>query len=597
MADAGSGSQAGIGDEAREGLPGEVRDGMRISWDVPIPMDDGVVLRADLYRPVEDGGFPVILSYGPYAKGLSFQEGYRPQWEKMVGDHPEVVVGSTGRYQSWEVVDPERWVPHGYACLRIDSRGAGRSPGFLDPRSSRERQDVHDCVEWAGVQLWSNGRVGMCGISYYAINQWATAGLAPAHLCALVPWEGAGDCYRDQNYHGGIRCEFAGNWFHRQVRTVQHGLGDRGARSAVTGLPVAGPETLGEEELAANRADYAGQIGEHPLDDEWHRARSADWSKVKVPFLSAANWGGHALHARGNFEAFGRAASEQRWLEVHGESHWAPFYTDYALDLQRRFLDHFLKGEDNGWDRQPAVLLNVRHPGERFVARKEREWPLARTVWTRTYLDAAGGTLAGRPPAEEASVEYEGLGDGASFSMAPFDAETEITGPLAVKLFVSSSTTDADLFLVVRLFDASGDEVTFQGALDPNTPIAQGWLRASHRRLDPELSLPYRPFHTHDRLEPLTPGQVYELDVEIWPTCIVAPAGHRLVLTVRGKDYEYEGELSEFAKSFYYASRGVGPFTHADPVDRPEETFGGTVTVHTGGPCQSYLLLPVIPEA
>ena len=171
----------------------------------------------------------------------------------------------------------------------------------------------------------------------------------------------------------------------------------------------------------------------------------------------------------------------------------------------------------------------------------------------------------------------------------------EITGPMAAKLFVSSSTRDADLFLVVRLFDPSGREETFFGSTDPNTPIANGWLRASHRRLDPARTLPYRPYHPHDRVEPLTPGEVYECDVEIVPSCIVVPAGWRLALSVRGKDYEYEGELGEFGKKFVYGTRGTGGMTHNDPDNRPADVFGGKVTLHAGGERGSYLLLPVIP--
>src|SRR4030042_2960767 len=113
----------------------EVRDGMRITWHQPIAMDDGIVLRADVFRPIEDGQYPVILTYGIYAKGLSYQEGYPQQWQKMGEEHPEILVGSTNKYQNWEVTDPERWISHGYAVVRIDSRGAGWSPGFMQVNS------------------------------------------------------------------------------------------------------------------------------------------------------------------------------------------------------------------------------------------------------------------------------------------------------------------------------------------------------------------------------------------------------------------------------------------------------------------------------
>lgn len=168
----------------------EVRDGMYIDWDVSITMDDGVELKADVFRPDDERRYPVLLSYGPYAKGLSFQEGYPDQWRRMTSAYPDVAEGSTNKYQAWEVVDPEKWVPEGYACVRVDSRGAGRSPGVIDHFSPRETRDLYECIEWAGTQPWSTGKVGLAGISYYAINQWQVAALNPPHLAAICPWEG-----------------------------------------------------------------------------------------------------------------------------------------------------------------------------------------------------------------------------------------------------------------------------------------------------------------------------------------------------------------------------------------------------------------------
>ena len=475
---------------------GEAGADMLIQWDVEIPMDDGIAMRADVFRPAGDEPCPVILSYGPYAKGLAFQEGYADQWRIMAAGHPDVEAGSSNRYQNWEVADPEKWVPDGYACVRVDSRGAGRSPGRLDPLSPRETKDLHDCIEWAGTRPWSNGKVGLAGISYYAINQWVVAAMQPPHLAAICPWEGAADWYRDMTHHGGILCTFFPNWFDKQVLVVQHGLGDRGAVSPTTGELVAGPETLSDEQLAANRAPFGDEIRAHALDDDYHRERSPDWSKVTVPMLSCANWGGQGLHARGNFEGYVRAASEQKWLEVHGLEHWTEFYTAYGVALQQRFFAAFLKGDDAGWRDQPAVQLQVRrHDG--FVPRGEHEWPLARTRWTRMHLDAADGTLGAAPPAARSAVGYEALGDGVTFVGPPLERDLEITGPVAARLSVSSSTDDADLFVVLRAFDPDGQELVFQGALDPHTPIAQGWLRASHRALDPELSEEHRPYHTH----------------------------------------------------------------------------------------------------
>src|SRR6267142_2055413 len=146
--------------QARDAQAGsEIRDGMKIDWDVPVPMDDGIILRADVFRPVSEGRYPVLLTYGPYAKGLAFQEGYPDAWQTMAQEHPDVPAGSTNLYQNWEVVDPEKWVPHGYACVRVDSRGCGRSPGYVDPFSPRETRDFSACIAWAGEQPWSSGVV------------------------------------------------------------------------------------------------------------------------------------------------------------------------------------------------------------------------------------------------------------------------------------------------------------------------------------------------------------------------------------------------------------------------------------------------------
>ena len=573
----------------------QVRAGMRITWQAPIRLRDGITLRADVFRPVDESlRLPVIISHGVYAKGLSYQEGYPLQWNKMVQDHPDILEGSTNQYQNWEVTDPERWVPHGYVVVRVDSRGSGWSEGVLDPMTPLETEDFCQSIEWAASQSWCNGVVGVLGISYYANMAWRVAERQPKGLKAIIPWEGFIDMYRDPSYHGGILNEFPKKWAAIQAVTVQYGLGSRARKHPVTGQSIAGPVDLDDEQLARSRRDMYEQMLDQPLDNAWWRGRSPDPTRITMPFLSAANWGGMGIHPRGNFSGFTDSPAPQKWLEVHGDTHWSLFSAGYGLDLQKRFFDHFLKGEDNGWERTPPVLLNVRHADGRFEQRAEHEWPLARTQWTKFYLEARTGTLSPELPAA-AAASYVTTGRGLTFRTAPMEVQTEITGPIVAKLFIESSTADADLFLAVQVLDPSGKELTFQGALDPNTPIALGWLRASHRPLDVARSRPWQPHHPHDRVEPLTPGEVVELDIEILPTSIVLPAGWSVALQVRGRDYEYEGEVADFGQQFYYATRGTGGMTHNDPRDRPPEVFGGTVTLHTGGKHPSYLTLPVVP--
>ncbi|VTU15116.1 Cocaine esterase [Variovorax sp. PBL-H6] len=568
----------------------ENRDAMLIDRDVPIEANDGLVLRADVFRPPEPGRYPVLLTYGPYAKGLAFQEGYPSSWNRMILDHPDVAYGSSNKHQSWEVVDPEKWVPHGYVCIRVDSRGCGRSPGFVDHFSPRETQDYFECIEWAAAQAWSNGRIGLSGVSYFGMNQWQVASLQPPHLAAMCIWEGASDFYRDASHHGGIVSTFWANWYDIQVKSVQNGLGDRGPVSRVTGETVCGPQTLGNEELQRNRCDFGEDILQHPLDDPWHRDRSAKWENIKTPFLSAGNWGGQGLHLRGNVEGFVRSASEQKWLEMHGLEHWTHFYTDYGIAIQRAFFDHFLKGQDNGWDKRPRVQLQVRSI-EGFQERFEEAWPIPRTQWKRMHADLSSHALIDAAPGQrQTPLEFDALGDGITFISPPAQEECEITGPLSASLRISSTTTDADIFLVLRVFTPDMREVTFQGAIDPHTPIAQGWLRASHRKLDRKLSTDYRPYHSHDELQPLEPGVPVDLEVEILPTSIVVPAGYRIGFTIRGRDYEFAASTGARLGHFKNELKGCGPFLHDEPRDRPKKTVGGSVTVHSAS-----VLLPTIP--
>jgi putative CocE/NonD family hydrolase len=204
-------------------------------------------------------------------------------------------------------------------------------------------------------------------------------------------------------------------------------------------------------------------------------------------------------------------------------------------------------------------------------------------------LDAAAGALGWDEAQASSSAGFEALDNSVRFLSDELPETTEITGPLALKLFVSSSTSDADLFVTLLAFAPDGREVTFQGTVDPKTPLAQGWLRASHRKLCPHRSLPYRPFHTHDEKWPLIPDEIYELDIEIWPTCIVLPPGYRLALDIRGTDFARPLVAGEGPH------RGSGPWLHDDPIDRNPLIFGGRTTIHTGAAYPSHLLLPMIP--
>ena len=280
---------------------------------------------------------------------------------------------------------------------------------------------------------------------------------------------------------------------------------------------------------------------------------------------------------------------------MHGLEHWTHFYTDYGVALQKRFFAHFLKGEDNGWDKEQPVRLQIRHP-KGFVERQESSWPIDRTIWQKMYLQDNGQLKETNLSKTASSIAFAAQGDGLSFLSEPLQQETEITGPLALKLLASSDTSDADIFAVLKAYTPDLREITFAGAIDPHTPIAQGWLRASHRELDEALSKPYRPYHKHQKRQMLKPGEKVELDIELWPTSIVLPAGYRLGLSIRGKDYVFAEKTGLKLSNFKNELLGCGPFLHNEPRDRIPSLYSGNTTIHFDPNQPSYLVLPVIPR-
>ena len=542
--------------------------------DVDVPMRDGARLKADVFRPQDGGKYPAILNMGPYQK------------DKLWTPPPNLEE-KPNPYMNWEAVNPEWWVPQGYAAVRVDSRGSGKSPGQYEPWSHAESVDFYDAIEWAAAQPWCNGRVGLCGISYFAINQWFAANQQPPSLKAIIPWEGFADIYRDALFHGGILCLFMTNWF--TAHLIHHLVG---RASQIH------PDTWQKNTLQfwlSNNLD-SGALG----------GSQAQWDKITVPFLSVGNWTGMALHLRGNTEAFMRSRSPHKKLRIQSGTHVHPFYSADGRQEQIRFFDYWLKDIKNGVMDEPPVKLAIRKGNDQVEWRYEKEWPLARTQWTKYYFDLSkpavpdvpkSGTLVTANPAKTSECTYAatGLGSMGSTSAAsaqvmgggikpgmgvaletpPLTEDLEITGPLAASFWVSSSSEDMDLFLTLRNFDADGNEVLETGQQGAPVPVAKGWLRVSHRELDPELSLPYRPYHRHRRRLFLKPGEIVQVQVEIWPTSMVFRKGHRIRLDVQPRD-------------------GVGSASY---MHYHADYNTGTNTIYSGGDRESYLLLPVIPSA
>lgn len=560
---------------------------------VAVTLRDGSVVYANVFRPKSAGTYPIIMAQGPYGKDATFQDSYAPGWAALSKANPDICARSSCRFLRWEHTDPERWVGNGYVVIALDVRGSGYSPGYLDLVSAREAHDYYDAIEWAARQAWSNGKVGLLGISYMAINQWQVAALQPPHLAAIIPWEGASDLYREALFHGGIESNlFLDLWFKSQLLPNQNGNAGTRYKDSGTGLSPTGA-ALSDDLLKANRKNLVESAREHPLLDAYNEERNAKLSRIRTPLLSAGNLSAAGLHGRGNYEGFMQASSPEKWLSLHTGTHDDSFYSDEGIALQHKFFDHYLKGIDNKWEKTPRVTLVERDPARNtWTTRLEKNWPLDRTRYVDYHLDAKQHQLSSNAPNVEAASMFDAGKTAATFDMT-FDKTTEFTGPLAAHLWIASSTTDADLFLTLQLFDEKGHEVTFLGASDPASPLAQGWLRASQRKLDTKRSKPYQPWHTHDEVQKLTPGQFYPVDVEIWPTSIVVHPGYKLSLRIEGADF-HRPASDPNDKSV--VNRGSGVFLHTDPIDRPQPEFAGVTTVATGGQHDSFLVLPVIPR-
>ncbi len=247
----------------------------------------------------------VLMTFGPYGKDVHLSQFMPPAWERIQQRHPEILQASSCKHLVFETPDPEVWVPHGYVVVKVDSRGAGKSPGKLDINSPAEFCDFYDAIEWAGMQPWSSGKVGLLGISYYAAGQWSVAAMRPPHLAALLPWQGTFDFFRDRTRQDGIfGSGFVKRWWANSVLRNQYGNPDTPFVDIFTGERNTGPESLTPDQLKANRVDYIANVLAHPTLDDWYRQRIPDLAQIDLPALVVANWGGLGLHLRGTIAGF-----------------------------------------------------------------------------------------------------------------------------------------------------------------------------------------------------------------------------------------------------------------------------------------------------
>lgn len=525
---------------------------MIMEKDVPIKMRDGVTIYVNIFRPDKPGKFPVIMSMDPYNKdGLPPYETFRQVW-------PTVGTIVTSLFAPFESPDPGFWVPNDYILIKIATRGSSNSEGDLYPWTKTETQDYYEVIEWAGVQEWSDGNVGLNGVSYLAMTQWRVAAMNPPHLKAIIPWEGTTDLYREWYFHGGI----PETVFSADFEKLQH---------------TRWPNNNIEEMVAAQK--------EHPLLDEHWETRQVTLSDIKVPMFVCASWSTQGLHNRGTFEGFKQASSKDKWLLVHGRKEWETYYLRESLEQQKEFFDYFLKGIENDWMETPRVRYEVREKFYKGHIRTANEWPIAQTKYSKQYLNGEEMSLQQAPVQNESRLTYNTEPGQTQNSDLRFkftaDEDMELTGNMKLKLWVSTDDADdMDLFVGIKKFDRRGNEVflpDFNHLEDGQ--VASGWLRVSHRELDPVKSTPYQPVLKHKRLLKLNKGEIVPVEIEILPSSIFLKRGESLVLVIKGSDIIIDDNPT--------GSRGYG---HTDTVNK------GTHSVYAGGKYDSFLLVPVIPK-
>ncbi|MCC7107437.1 MAG: CocE/NonD family hydrolase [Chloroflexi bacterium] len=466
-------------------------------WNQAVAVRDGTKLLLDVYRPYAPGErFPALCSFSPYTRQLQRESAPIGQNEAGIS---------------------EFWVPRGYAHVIIDVRGSNGSEGDWEMWGPNEQRDLADIIEWVAQQPWCNGSVGMMGCSYFAMTQNLAAEQQPPSLKAIFPYDALTDIYRDAYFNGGIPHDgFQRIWF-----------------SDVNFLNFWGGRNPNTEAMSRQFETILGM--QHPLDGEYYWERSAwpNLDKIQVPAYFGCHWSFYNLHLRGSFDAWQKTPNIPNKRMLIGPTP-VPVrqFACYHLEALR-WYDHWLKGMDSGVLEGAPIKLWIE--GEE-VWREEQEWPLRRTTWVEIYLGGSqgSGALTDTPPADgEQELRYDPSSERwlwgeprLVYRGEPFTGPTEITGPIQLLLTMASSAEDTDWIgaILEEAPDGSVRELT------------RGWLRSSHREVDPSKALPNQPWHPHQRLLPLTPSEPTELAIEIIPICHVFQPGHRFRFELSNSD-------------------------------------------------------------
>ena len=522
--------------------------------DVAVVMRDGVTIYVDIFRPAGVQQMPVIVAWSPYGKSQGTSSSVTMLFASL-----GISSGLVSGLEKFEGPDPAYWCSHGYAICNPDPRGIAHSEGDSDMFGRREGQDCHDLIEWLAVQDWCNGKVGMSGTSYLAHAQWFTAAEQPPHLAAINPWEGFSDVYRDLVMRGGM---------------PDYGFAARLRRS------YAGKN---------QREDVIAEAERFPLVNALWEDKVARFDRVTVPAYVVASYS-NTLHTMGTFRGWRQIVSEKKWLRIHNTQEWPDYYDDANVEDLRRFFDHYLKAEENGWEATPRVRYSVLDlKGGDQVNQPADQFPPNGVAYTRYYLDGMSRALTLQAPPKDMTAAYDSEAEPRLVSfLVRFETKTVMVGYPKARLWVEAKgADDMDLFVLVQKLDAHGShlqqitvpnqgarmlDLTEHGSSILRYKGSNGRLRVSARRLDEALSTDAIPAHSFDRVEKLNPGEVVEVEIDLSPIGLLFHAGEQLRLVVSARNL-------------------LGPMM--PQVDDYVPANQGQHIIHTGGSRASYLQLPI----
>ncbi len=500
--------------------------GVIAQHDVLITMSDGIRVAAQIFRPTTPGKFPAIL--GVHAYDAEMQ--YAPS-------RPQAVQGKNAQA---EAGDPQFFVRRGYAHIIVNARGTGRSEGEYGHYSPREVQDVVEVIAWIAEQDWCDGKVGMFGVSYFAVCAKQVAAQNPPALKAVFAPYGYTDFYRDKFYHGGILSHsFLTNWSRHLAGAKVKGWSFEALGKAEYERRLALLRTdrdiMAVPELAA--AVAAPDKGANPLivdvlmnseDGPYWQQRNPVLEDIKVPILIGSSWDMYFLHLPGEFRAWERISAPKKMIVG------PPVYLDrpvyqYAFESLRWF-DHWLKGNDTGLMAEPDVRLFV--TGGDGSWKSSPSWPLPETVWHPFYLHGQGLLSEHEHWPHEGGTSYEdncyNARGGVGFASPPMVERTEVIGPLTATIY--AATTQPELLLFASLWDIDPD--------GNQRLLTRGWLKGSMRKVNAEKSRPWLWQYDFTEPEPVATDGPHRFDINLVPTANIFQKGHRIGLRISSSDQD-----------------------------------------------------------